>query len=134
MGMIDCLILGDSIGRGIADVRPDCTAYVQSGINSRDWNKKYLDRDLNAPLVVISLGSNDLAVIRTEEELERLRSHIAPSNRVLWVLPAIKPRIQEIVFRVADRWRDDVIELAEVSRDGVHPTGNGYRALGKLIK
>ena len=32
---------------------------------------------------------------------------------------------------VADLFGDDVLEMTELSEDGVHPTGRGYRAIGK---
>lgn len=129
--MVDCMILGDSIAKGVSDIRKDCVAYVQSGINSRDWNRKFLNRSLGARTVVISLGSNDYKGIHTREELETLRAAVSSSDRVLWILPAIKPDIQEVVMLVADNYGDDVLELLELSPDHVHPTGRGYRAIAK---
>ena len=131
--MVDCLILGDSIGKGVADVRKDCTAYVQSGINSRDWNRKFLNRPLDGRVVVISLGSNDYKVIRTRDELETLRAAVQSADRVLWILPAIHEDIKEIIYMIAGNYGDDIVELRELSSDGVHPTARGYRAIGKLF-
>lgn len=134
--MLECLLLGDSIASGIADIRRDCTAYVQSGINSHDWNKKYLSKAVLEPaaIVAISLGSNDTAGIHTREELEALRAALAKNNRVLWIIPAIKPRIKEIVYAVATAWEDDILEISGLSSDGVHPTRKGYKALAEHIK
>lgn len=129
--MVDCMILGDSIARGTSDVRKDCVAYVQSGINSRDWNRKFLNRSLDARTVVISLGSNDYKGIHTREELETLRAAVSSSDRVLWILPAIKEHIRAIIMTIADNYGDDVLEMLELSPDGVHPTGRGYRAIAK---
>jgi lysophospholipase L1-like esterase len=129
--MVDCMILGDSIAKGVSDIRKDCVAYVQSGINSHDWNRKFLNRSLGARTVVISLGSNDYKGIHTREELEILRAAVDSSDRVLWILPAIKPDIQEVVMLIADNYGDDVIKLLELSADKVHPTGRGYRAIAK---
>lgn len=129
--MIDCLIVGDSIGYGVSQYRKDCTAYVQSGINSHDWNKKFINRPLDARTVVISLGSNDYKGIHTREELEYLRAGVQSAVRVLWILPAIHENIRDIIMLIADNYGDDVLELTELSRDGVHPTGRGYKAIAK---
>ena len=129
--MIDCLIVGDSIAKGVSEHRKDCVAYVQSGINSRDWNRKFINKPLDAKTVLISLGSNDYKGIKTREELEYLRAGVQSADRVLWILPAIKRDIGEIVMAIADNYGDDVIELLELSPDGVHPTGRGYRAIAR---
>lgn len=129
--MIDCIILGDSIAHGIADVRQDCIAYAQVGISSREWNRRFGNRDLTARVVVISLGSNDDWGSKTRSELEAIRHRAAGSCRVLWILPAIKPAVRDIIFAIADAAGDDVLELLHVSSDGVHPTGKGYTAIGK---
>ena len=76
---MSCLILGDSIAKGISDIRKDCTAYVQSGINSRDWNRKFINKPMDGKIVVISLGSNDLRGIDTREELELIIVHLTLS-------------------------------------------------------
>ena len=70
----------------------------------------------------------------TREELEALRAALAKNNRVLWIIPAIKPRIKEIVYAVATAWEDDILEINGLSSDGVHPTRKGYRALAEHIK
>jgi lysophospholipase L1-like esterase len=131
--MVDCLIIGDSIAKGIADIRKDCTAYVQSGINSRDWNRKFLNRRLDGKIVVISLGSNDYKGIRSRDELEHVRAAVQSADRVLWILPAIHDNIKEIIYMIADNYGDDIVELRELSPDGVHPTARGYKAIGKLF-
>jgi hypothetical protein len=38
--MLDCLIIGDSIGVGVANIRKECVAYVKGGINSYQWLNK----------------------------------------------------------------------------------------------
>jgi lysophospholipase L1-like esterase len=129
--MFDCLIIGDSIGKGISDVRKDCVAYVQNGINSREWNRKFFAAPLGGSIVVISLGTNDTRDISTQQELLKLRAAVNYAERVLWILPPIKPWVRDAVLLVADRYGDDVIEPTQLSSDGVHPTSSGYRALGK---
>ena len=51
--MLECLILGDSIAVGVHKARPECVAYVKSGINSRDYVNKYIGKDLAAQTVII---------------------------------------------------------------------------------
>lgn len=128
---MSCLIIGDSIAKGVADIRKDCTAYVQSGINSRDWYRKHYSKPLSARVVVISLGSNDTKNIRTRDELNSIRQNIDPDARVLWILPKIeKEWVHEAIMMIAGNWGDDVLQIME-SADGVHPTYRGYRAIAK---
>lgn len=130
---MSCLIVGDSIAKGVSDVRKDCSAYVQNGINSRDWYRKFYNKPLVGDVVVISLGSNDTKNIRTRDELTSIRQNVDPYARVLWILPAIeKDWVHDAVMLVADNYGDDVIKFTP-SEDGVHPTGRGYKALGKAF-
>ncbi len=131
--MIDCLILGDSIAKGVSDIRKECIAYVKSGINSTDWNNKYSQNIAPAKTTIISLGSNDIASLNTESEIMSLRLQIK-EGRVFWILPAIKPNKQNIVREVAKRFGDTVINITELSSDKVHPTYHGYKQLGELTK
>ncbi len=86
--MFECIIVGDSIGVGIANVKKECVAYVQGGINSKQW----LDKNIkNTPMianhVIISLGSNDAYVKDTEAELRVIRK-LTSASRVYWVMPS----------------------------------------------
>jgi hypothetical protein len=131
--MLDCLILGDSIAKGISQVRTECVAYVQSGINSRDWNDVFVKQIKPARSTIISLGSNDYRHLNTEIELVALRSFVN-SDRVYWIVPAIKPEKQEIVKKIARQYGDTFVIIPELSSDKVHPTYRGYRQLGELTK
>lgn len=131
--MLECLILGDSIAVGTHTTRPECVAYAKGGINSWQWNKTHGGKDLAAKTVIISLGSNDHPGVKTRYELERIRDRIT-ADRVYWILPAIKPNIQEIVEDVANQHRDWIIRIPDVSKDGIHPTGKGYRKIGEITK
>lgn len=131
--MIDCLILGDSIAKGISDIRKECVAYVKSGINSRDWNDKFIKQVTPAKSTIISLGSNDYKNLNTEIELMALRSFVN-SDHVYWIVPAIKPEKQEIVRKIARYHGDTFINIPELSLDKVHPTYRGYKQLGVLTK
>jgi hypothetical protein len=131
---MSCILLGDSIAVGLSPFKPECGVVAKSGINSRDYNKKYYNRDLCARTVVISLGSNDNKNIRTFEELSSLRSQVDCADRVLWILPAVfKPDVRDAILRVADNYGDDVIEIRDTG-DGVHPTNRAYKALAKHIE
>lgn len=131
--MLECLILGDSIAVGVHKARPECVAYVKSGINSRDYVNKYIGKDLAAQTVIISLGSNDYPGIKTKNELTELRSQIV-GKKVYWIMPAIKPDIQEIVEEIAHSQGDWIIRIPHLSNDGIHPTRQGYKKIGDIVK
>lgn len=131
--MIECLILGDSIAKGVSDIRKECVSYVKSGINSRDWNDAYVKKIKPAKATIISLGSNDYKNLNTEIELLALRTHVN-SDKVFWIVPAIKPEKQAIVKNIARHYGDTFILIPELSTDNVHPTYKGYKQLGILTK
>jgi lysophospholipase L1-like esterase len=131
--MLDCLILGDSIAQGISTVRKECVAYVQSGINSRNWNNKYIVNDLSANTVIISLGTNDPDTMNTFKELLALRQLVS-GKKVVWIMPPIKPSVQEIVKIIARSYKDTILEIPELSKDKVHPTSTGYKQLAEKTK
>lgn len=132
--MIDCLIIGDSIAVGTHQYRSECVAYAKIGLNSRQWNRLYLQNDLNAKSVVISLGSNDYFGISTQAELQKIRAKVGNDSKVFWIMPAFKPDIQEIVKQVAKEYGDTVVPISRLSKDGVHPTGTGYKELADRTK
>ena len=131
--MIECLILGDSIAVGTHMARPECVAYAKGGWNSWQWNKEYLDEDLSAKTVIISLGSNDHQGVHTRQELYKLRGKIK-ADKVYWIMPAIKPEVQNIVEEVANMNGDFIITIPYLSTDGIHPTGNGYKKIAQITK
>jgi lysophospholipase L1-like esterase len=131
--VLDCLILGDSIAKGISDIRKECVAYVQSGINSQNWNDKFVKQIRPARTTIISLGSNDYKNLNTEIELVALRSFVN-SDKVFWIVPAIKPEKQELIKKIARLYGDTFVIIPELSADKVHPTYQGYKQLGTLTK
>jgi hypothetical protein len=131
--LIECLILGDSIARGIAMHRPECVTLAQTGITSRDWNDTYSRQVKPAGTTIISLGSNDYDRLNTEVELVALRTRVK-SGAVYWIVPANKPAKQSIVKKIAREFGDVFVTIPEVSKDGVHPTVRGYRQLGVLTR
>jgi lysophospholipase L1-like esterase len=88
---------------------------------------------LVANTVIISLGSNDLKNIDTKKELEIIRDR-AKAQRVFWILPAIKPRVQDIVYEIAFENNDVVIPIRSLQKDKVHPDLNGYQQIAKRTR
>jgi lysophospholipase L1-like esterase len=139
--MLECLILGDSIAVGTHMARPECVAYAKSGINTWQWNNKYLTKELSAKTVIISLGSNDHKGVKTRKELETMRE-VVNGSKVYWILPAgnlkaggvdIKD-IQSIVRDIAQKNGDIVLPINKLQPDGIHPSGAGYKELAKATK
>lgn len=133
--MFECLIVGDSIGVGIAKERPECVAYVKGGINSHQWlNTNISKTPLLAKSVIISLGSNDHKYVKTEAELHTLRE-LTKADRVYWIMPAIdKPAVKEAVAKVAAYYGDIVLSTNRIQVDGVHPSWAGYKELANKSK
>jgi len=131
--MIDCLILGDSIAVGTHQYRPECMAYAKIGINSQQWNRQNANRNLDAKTVIISLGSNDHAGVRTLWELQKLRDRV-DAERVFWILPANNPDVQNMVRVMAKDHGDVVLPIANLQADNVHPGPAGYKKLAEQTR
>ena len=140
--MLDCLIVGDSIGVGTANVRPECVAYVKGGINSKQWlDKNIQNTPLQAKTVIISLGSNDHKYVNTESELRTIRT-LTKADRVYWILPAGNhPKsnvsiqyIQTVVKEIAKEHGDIVLPITRLQTDGIHPSWAGYKDLAEKTK
>ena len=131
--MLECLIMGDSIAVGIAQQRPDCVVEAKVGINSMDYvNGLYFFYAVTpAKTTVISLGSNDWDTSETYPVLVTLRDEIKGS--VLWILPANKDEVRNIMLTIARERGDAVADTRAwpLSLDGIHPTAKGYRGLAK---
>jgi lysophospholipase L1-like esterase len=133
--MLECLIAGDSIAVGIANVRKECVSYSKGGINSHQWlNKNIQNTPLQARHVIISLGSNDAYVKNTEEELRTIRK-LTNAQRVYWVMPSDKfPKAQSAVWHVANENNDVILRTDRMQTDGVHPSWAGYKELAEKTK
>lgn len=130
--MIDCLILGDSIAVGTQQLAPQCQLIGKGGINSWQFNKTYTQQ-FEGVNIVISMGSNDHFGVKTHKELENLRARVTAKGRVYWILPAIKPPVQEIVRNTAAKNNDTVLPITKLQADGVHPSWAGYKELASAI-
>ena len=126
------MIVGDSIGVGVSHVRKECVSTAVGGINSWQANQYNSNKKVVAKTVIISLGSNDHKGVKTEAELRKLRANTT-ADRVYWILPAIKPDIQEIVRTIAADWKDIVLPISETT-DKVHPTMRSYKEIGTNAK
>lgn len=136
--MIDCLILGDSIAVGVAQVRTECVSYSTGGYNTWQWNKKYGDKVLASPTVIISLGTNDHKGVHTFKELSKMRSNVTAQN-VFWILPPCndkfcKPDVNEIVEIIARSRGDTIISTNRLQKDAIHPSWAGYKELATKTK
>jgi lysophospholipase L1-like esterase len=140
--MLECLIIGDSIAVGTHQYRPECTAIAKGGINTWQWNRDYLKRDLTAKTVIISLGSNDHKGVRTKAELQRIREKVGTTARVFWVLPHGNLKasevpiehIQQIIKTIAQEYGDTVLPITRISKDNIHPSWAGYKELAEKTK
>lgn len=136
--MLECLIIGDSIAVGTANVRKECTSYSVGGLNSSQWNKKFAYHDLTARTVIISLGTNDHDRVHTFKELQLMRSRV-DAERVFWILPPCndkfcKPNVNEWVKIIANSRGDFVIGTDRLQKDSIHPSWAGYKELGEKTK
>jgi len=130
--MFECLIAGDSIAVGIANVRKECVAYATGGINSNQWlNKNIKNTPLIAKHVIISLGSNDHKYVKTEQELRTIRQ-LTQADRVYWVMPSNKfPEQQKAIWKIANEYHDTVLKTERMQADNVHPSWAGYKEIAK---
>jgi lysophospholipase L1-like esterase len=136
--MIDCMIIGDSIAVGTAQVRQECTSLSTSGLNSKQWNKKYKDQNLQAPSVIISLGTNDHRGVNTFKELMNLRTRV-DARHVYWIMPPCndqfcKADVNDIVEIIARNFGDTMITTKRVQKDAVHPSWAGYKELANQTR
>lgn len=132
--MIDCLIIGDSIGVGVSQVRTECVSIVKSGINSGKWKDININKLQPTKVLIISLGANDIKTHNTEDNVRQIRK-AARADKVYWILPNenLKPKAVNDVSKVAAEFGDIVISRpkTDMSADNVHPTGKGYKKLAE---
>ena len=131
--MIDCLIIGDSIAVGTHQFRQECVSYSKGGWNTWQWNRGFGDKDLTANTVIISLGSNDHKGVKTRQELEKTRAKIKAS-KVYWIMPAIKPEIQQIVREIAEENGDMILPISSLQPDKIHPSWTGYKDIAQKTR
>lgn len=139
--MIDCLIMGDSIAVGTAQVRQECVLVGKGGINTWQFNKNYAEKIKPAETVIISLGSNDHSGVHTFKELMAIRQRVE-GKRVFWILPAGNAKasgvdirnVQEMIEIIARNYGDTMLPITRLQKDGIHPSSAGYKQLGESTK
>lgn len=137
--MFECLVIGDSIAVGTHAYLPKCESYSKGGLNSWQWNNRYLAKDLGpAETVIISLGTNDHKGVKTLKELETMRSLVV-GKRVFWIMPPCnnkfcKPEVNQYVKQVAEKYGDTVIGTTRLQKDSIHPSAAGYKELAEQVK
>ena len=131
--MLDCLVVGDSIAVGTQQFRQECVLVGKGGINTRQFNKNYAQKIQPAETVIISLGSNDHDGVNSFKELLAMRERV-DGKRVFWIMPAIKPHIQEMVEIIAKNFGDTVLPITKLQSDRVHPSWSGYKELAQKAK
>jgi lysophospholipase L1-like esterase len=133
------MIIGDSIAVGTAMARPECISYSRGGWNSWQWNKDYLEitKTKQTKTLIISLGANDHKGVKTEDELRKMRAAVK-ADKVFWISPGKerKPIPQDAIERIAKEYGDIVLArpMNNMSADGIHPTGKGYKELAEKTK
>jgi hypothetical protein len=131
--MLECLILGDSIAVGTQQFRQECVLVGKGGINTWQFNKNYAQKIEPAETVVISLGSNDHDGVNSFRELLAMRERVQ-GKRVFWIMPAIKPHIQDMVRIIAENFGDTVLPITRLQPDKVHPSWAGYKDIAAKTK
>jgi lysophospholipase L1-like esterase len=51
------------------------------------------------------------------------------ADRVIWVLPEKNSPARSSVITTSDMFKDTALTIDNLSKDGVHPTGKGYKEL-----
>ena len=108
---------------------PVCYHQAVVGISSTTYIQRF-NTHITADKILISLGSNDGNPLETRKSLEALRSNV--NGSVTWLLSHNNPIAGRVAKEIAMRYGDRVIDIFPVvSRDGVHPTTNGYRKIAR---
>lgn len=126
---MSCMILGDSLGDGLAAHMPQCQAIAHKGWSSTHWRDAYGTMRIDADRVVISLGSNDFG-IDTAHQLRLIRAQVK-ARRVIWIVPA---RNAGPVLAVATEHGDAVMPITRLSRDHIHPTTRAYGQMARRLE
>ncbi len=133
--MMDCLILGDEIGEGIKQFRPECILKTQANTATDRWIRENGVK-FAAKTVVISLGTYDLPSQTLDNEalaeLRKLRAGI-DAEQVFWLLPA-KAKPADAMRELARLYKDHLMVIEEKQRNQIHPTERGAQLLATQSK
>ena len=135
--MLDCLIIGDEIAKGIANTLPDCKAITAQKMKTQDFISKYRTKLGKNTTVIISLGMADSKDPHVYQNLSLLRSSVE-ADVVVWMIPneTLFPELASYIEALAQDFGDGTIGIRKdwLEKDGIHPTKKGYKELGKSIK
>lgn len=122
--MFECLVLGDSIGLGVAAeinrrLRAGCDVAAAQNVTTEQlllWRppiKAY-------GTTIIAVSSNDVLSAALPTSLAVLRRQLS-TRRAIWLLPYSRPRAY-VVNRIAMSFGDETLDLRRFeTRDNVHP-------------
>jgi hypothetical protein len=137
--MLECLIIGDTIAHGFAEVRRECRSFTQAGATSSDIRSMFLfGRYVEARTVIISLGNDDTSTVNTRMELRIIRERIK-AERVIWIMPIQVAesnnliRVQGMVRDVAREHGDTILSVPQPLLEGI-PSNTAYRKLAEQTR
>ena len=135
---MSCVIIGDSIGVGVARHRTECISQAHVSQNTAQTVKLLSKMLGDTDQVLISVGSNDVMgqsdVSHWVAEYRKLRAGIN-SGCVVWLLPNNKENARAAITIVAQQHGDAVLDTRPfTSADLVHPTSSGYQRLAQLSR
>lgn len=135
--MIECLIIGDEIAKGIANTLPECKAITAQKMTIQDFISKYRTKLGKNTTIIISLGMADSKDPHVYQNLSLLRSSIE-ADIVVWMIPNEKlfPELAIYIEALAQDFGDSTVGIRKdyLGSDGIHPTSKGYKELGKSLK
>lgn len=120
-----CLVAGDSIAVGTAELLPGCSRDAKVGEPSAAIVGRVRP---GSAVVVLSSGSNDALNPALERNLEAARARAAAS-RWIWIVP--QPRVAAAIVRAVAARHGDAAVTFRPGRDGIHPAS--YRALARAV-
>ena len=76
---------------------------------------------------------NDGGDRHTGDNLRQLRADVN-SDRVVWMLPGLNPRVRAVISAVAAEHGDRVVDSKPYAgADRLHPNGQGYARLARVV-
>ena len=128
---VPCAVIGDSLAVGIGAWAPACAVAAKVGIRSSSFARAHPE-PVEAEVVVISLGANDSAADQTLSSLAAVRTTVR-ARQVWWILPSKPAASRRVIAAIAGALGDHSVDTgAVVGSDGLHLTGEGYRAIAVL--
>ena len=119
--MLECLIMGDSIAVGVSQQRKECSAYVQSGISSPNFVKKFGDKAGTPAKTVVITPGYGMAVAQAQypvaELAKRLREKGVEVRFGIHPVAGRLPGHMNVLLAEAKVPYDIVLEMDEINDD-----------------